>query len=218
MSAASLHKDPSGEVVVVDRYTGLARANHWGTAISLILLALSGMSLFHPALFFLTALFGGGPYTRAIHPWFGAVLLVSFAILFVRFFHHNLWTREDTTWVRGIRAVITNREEELPEVGRYNAAQKLVFWSMSLLILVLFVSGVVIWDQYFFSFTSIEIKRAAVLIHSLAAVAIIAVWISHVYAAIWVRGSMSGMMRGTVTPGWTFRHHRKWLRALARGR
>ena len=44
----------------VGRYTPAARVNHWLNAIILILLALSGMSLFHPALFFLTDLFGGG--------------------------------------------------------------------------------------------------------------------------------------------------------------
>jgi formate dehydrogenase subunit gamma len=208
-------KTPPGSVA---RYTTSQRINHWITAGCLILLALSGLSLFHPALFFLTDLFGGGPATRAIHPWFGTVLLVSFGILFVRFFHHNLWNRDDLAWMLKIRSVVMNDEENVPEVGRYNAGQKAVFWSMTLLILVLFTSGIVIWDQYFFAFTSIEQKRIAALAHSVAAVAAIAVWIVHVYAAIWIRGTMGGMMRGSVTAGWTFRHHRKWLRALARSR
>ena len=42
------------------RYTVGARINHWITAGCLILLTLSGMAPFHPALFFLSALFGGG--------------------------------------------------------------------------------------------------------------------------------------------------------------
>jgi formate dehydrogenase subunit gamma len=205
-------KTPPGSL---SRYTTAARLNHWVTAGCLILLALSGMSLFHPVLFFLTALFGGGPYTRAIHPWIGCVLLVSFSLLFFRFWHHNLWVREDSVWMRKIRAVLSNDEESLPEIGRYNAGQKLVFWSMSLLIVVLFVTGIIIWDQYFFTYTSIETKRAAVLIHSLAAVVAILVWISHVYAALWIRGTVQAMTRGSVTGGWAWRHHRKWLREEA---
>ena len=199
----------------LSRYTTAARLNHWVTAACLILLALSGMSLFHPALFFLTALFGGGAYTRAVHPWIGCVLMASFALLFVRFWHHNLWLREDNTWLRKIRAVLANDEESAPEVGRYNAGQKLVFWSTSLLIVVLFVTGLVIWDQYFFGYTSIEQKRVAVLVHSLAAITAIMVWIAHVYAAIWVRGTVGAMTRGSVTGGWAWRHHRKWLREEA---
>ena len=65
------------------------------------------------------------------------------------------------------------------------------------------------------NFASIETQRAAVLIHSLAAIAAIIIWITHVYAAIWVRGSMRSMTQGYVTPGWAWRHHRKWFRALA---
>ena len=45
---------------VVSRYTTAARINHWITAISLVLLAVSGLALFHPSLFFLSDLFGGG--------------------------------------------------------------------------------------------------------------------------------------------------------------
>ena len=200
------------------RYTTAARINHWVTAACLILLALSGMALFHPSLFFLTALFGGGADTRAIHPWFGSVLLVSFALLFVRFVRHNLWERDDTRWMVAIRSVLANDEEHAPEVGRYNAGQKLVFWGMTVLILVLFASGLVIWDTYFFGATTIAQKRIAQLAHSLAAVAIIGVWIVHVYAALWVRGTVPAMTRGVVSAGWSWRHHRKWLRESAQRR
>ncbi|MCP6657868.1 cytochrome b/b6 domain-containing protein, partial [Klebsiella pneumoniae] len=86
-------------------------------------------------------------------------------------------------------------EEKLPELGKYNAGQKFVFWGMSFLILVLIGSGLVIWNVYFSSFTSIEQQRIALLVHALAAVAIICVWIIHVYAAIWVKGTISAMTR-----------------------
>ena len=40
-------RQPPGTIA---RYTPLARINHWITAVTLILLALSGMALFHPVL------------------------------------------------------------------------------------------------------------------------------------------------------------------------
>lgn len=203
-----------GKPVTVDRYTAGARVNHWITAISLVLLALSGLALFHPRLFFLTGLFGGGPLTRIIHPWIGVLLFFSFFGLFFRFWKANLWKREDGTWLARIRDVLTGHEERLPEVGKYNAGQKFVFWSMSALIIVLITTGLIIWDQYFSVFTTIEQKRWAVLVHAIAAVCAISVWIIHVYAAIWVRGTIRAMTRGSVTGGWAWRHHRKWLREL----
>lgn len=207
-----------GDPVVVDRYTTAARINHWITAASLVLLALSGLALFHPSLFFLTALFGGGEATRALHPWIGVVLFFGFLGLFLRFWRANLWKGEDGTWMRRLSDVLRGHEENLPEVGKYNAGQKLVFWLMSILIIILIASGLVIWNEYFAQYTTVEQKRAAVLIHSLAAIVIICVWIVHVYAAIWVRGTIGAMTRGYVTGGWAWRHHRKWLRELVTGK
>jgi len=210
-----------GDPVTVDRYTAGARINHWITATSLVLLALSGLALFSPSLYFLTELFGGGQWTRTIHPWIGVVLFVSFLGLFFRFWRLNLWERNDSVWMTKLRDVLANREEAdtaLTEVGKYNAGQKMVFWSMSLLIIVLISSGVVIWDQYFSQYTSVEQKRIAVLVHSIAAIVAICVWIVHVYAAIWVRGTIRAMTRGSVTGGWAWKHHRKWLRELVTGR
>src|SRR5262249_36528389 len=150
-------------------------------------------------LFFLTALFGGGQATRAIHPWIGVVLFFSFAGLFIRFWKANLWKSEDGTWLRRIRDVLAGHEEKLPELGKYNAGQKFVFWGMSFLIITLICSGFVVWDQYFYPFTTIEQKRIAILVHALAAITIICVWIIHVYAAIWVRGTIGAMTKGQVT-------------------
>jgi formate dehydrogenase subunit gamma len=221
MSASDIEPGDSvhpGDPVTVDRYTKGARINHWITAASLVLLAVSGLALFHPSLFFLTGLFGGGENTRAIHPWIGVVLFFSFLGLFVRFWKLNLWKREDGTWMARIRDVLSAHEERLPDVGKYNAGQKMVFWLMSILIVVLILSGFATWDEYFSQYTTVEQKRIAVLIHSLAAIVIICVWIVHVYAAIWVRGTIRAMTRGSVTGGWAWRHHRKWLRALVTGR
>src|SRR5215813_9117990 len=96
-----------GDPVVVDRYTTGARINHWITAASLVLLALSGLALFHPSLYWLTGLFGGGPITRVIHPWIGVVLFFGFCGLFLRFWRLNLWERTDSVWLTKIRDVLS---------------------------------------------------------------------------------------------------------------
>jgi formate dehydrogenase subunit gamma len=207
-----------GDPVTVDRYTTAARINHWITATSLVLLAISGLALFHPSLFFLTGLFGGGSATRAIHPWIGVILFFGFLGLFFRFWKLNLWKREDGTWLARLRDVLAGHDENLPEVGKYNAGQKMVFWMMSVLIVTLISSGIVIWNEYFGVYFTVEQKRIAVLVHAIAAIVMICVWIVHVYAAIWVRGTISAMTRGRVTGGWAWRHHRKWLRELVTGK
>lgn len=208
--------------VTVSRYRGFTRANHWLTALCMILLLLSGFAFFDPRLYFLTALFGGGPTARWLHPVIGIVMFFSFLGLFVQMWRLNLPRREDVEWAMKTGDVLAGREENLPELGKYNAGQKMVFWSMAGLIVVLIVTGFMIWEQqiplwrdYAPVLASIPARRIAVAVHASAAFLMIMVFILHVYAAIWTRGTIRAMTRGTVTGGWAFRHHRKWLRELA---
>lgn len=192
-----------------------ARVNHWITAICFVLLTLSGLAMFDPMLFWVSELFGGGQQTRALHPWVGTVLTLSYAGMIAQFWRDNIWKRDDIIWLGAIRRVIANEAEGVPEIGRFNAGQKAVFWSMMLLVPTLFITGLVIWQAYFSSYLTVEQRRIAVLLHSAAAVSSIIIWIVHVYAAFWIVGSVRAMTQGYVSAGWAWRHHRKWLRRLA---
>ncbi|AUT70696.1 MULTISPECIES: formate dehydrogenase subunit gamma [Paraburkholderia] len=204
------HRHENPDLIV--RYTPNERTNHWITAITFVLLALSGLALFHPSMFWLSALFGGGQWTRILHPFIGLVMFVSFMILALRFWHHNYLDADDRQWLRQINDVLTNREDRLPEVGRYNAGQKLLFFVLVLCLLLLLLSGIVIWRAYFAFYFPIEVVRVAAVIHAVTAFVLICSIIVHIYAAIWVKGSIGAMVRGTVTLGWARKHHPKWFR------
>jgi formate dehydrogenase subunit gamma len=128
------------------------------------------------------------------------VLTLSYAGMIVQLWRDNLWNRDDIAWLGAIRRVLANEEEGVPEIGRFNAGQKAVFWSMALRVPTLFVTGLVIWEAYLASCTTVEQRRIAVLIHSAAAVSTIVIWIVHVYAVIWVRGSVRALTQGYVSP------------------
>ncbi|MEI6003135.1 formate dehydrogenase subunit gamma [Paraburkholderia bengalensis] len=202
------HENPE----LIERYTPNERSNHWITAITFVLLALSGLAMFHPSMFWLSALFGGGQWTRILHPFIGLVMFVSFMILALRFWHHNYLDADDVQWLRQINDVLTNREDRLPEIGKYNAGQKLLFFVLVLCLLALLLSGIVIWRAYFAFYFPIEVVRVAALIHAIAAFVLICSIIVHIYAALWVKGSIGAMVRGTVTLGWARKHHPKWFR------
>jgi formate dehydrogenase subunit gamma len=202
------HDNPN----LIVRYTANERTNHWITAITFILLALSGLALFHPSMFWLTSLFGGGQWTRILHPFVGVVMFVSFMILALRFWHHNYLDRDDVQWMRQIGDVLTNREDRLPEIGRYNAGQKLLFFTMVACLLGLLLSGIVIWRRYFSFYFPIEVVRIAAVVHAVSAFVLICGIIVHIYAALWIKGSIGAMVRGTVTFGWARKHHPKWFR------
>jgi formate dehydrogenase subunit gamma len=211
--------DGSGPAVVrprelIVRYDANERTNHWFGAITFILVAVSGLALFHPALFFLSNLLGGGPWTRILHPYLGLAMCLSFVFLASRVARDNRMQPRDWQWLRQYRDVITNREDRLPEVGRYNAGQKLVFYSVATCLALLLLTGITIWRVYTTGYFSVAVVRLGSVLHAIAALVLICTIIVHVYAAIWVKGSVEAMTRGTVTPGWAWKHHRAWFREI----
>ena len=196
------------------RYSAELRTNHWLNAILFVLAALSGLSLFHPALFWLTNLFGGGPWTRVLHPFIGLAGALVFLMLAAALWGDTRMKPADWQWLRQWRDVVDDREDRLPEVGRYNAGQKLLFLVLVVGIAGLFLSGLVIWRAYFSLYFSVRLIRLASVVHALCAFAVIVAILVHIYAAFWVKGSVDAMLRGTVTPGWAWKHHRAWFRQI----
>jgi formate dehydrogenase subunit gamma len=199
---------------MIQRYTARERSNHWVVAIAFILAALSGLALFHPFFFFLTNLFGGGPWTRILHPFIGVVMFLFFVVMAARFWGVNRFTKADREWRRRIGDVVRNRDEGLPEVGKYNAGQKILFWTMVVAIPLLLLSGFVIWQPWFAPIFPIVLVRLAVVVHALVAWIMILAIVVHIYAAIWVRGTIRAMTRGTVSASWAKHHHRAWYREM----
>lgn len=197
---------------LIVRYSANERTNHWITAITFVLLALSGLALFHPSMFWLTSIFGGAQWTRILHPFVGVVMFVSFLILALRFWHHNVLDSSDMQWLKQIDDVLAKREDKLPEIGRYNAGQKLLFFVMVACMILLLLSGIVIWRRYFSFYFPITLIRLAAVIHAATAFVLIVGIIVHIYAALWVKGSIRAMTRGTVTLGWARKHHPRWFR------
>ena len=194
------------------RYSATERTNHWLVALAFVLAALSGLALFHPALFWLSNLFGGGPWTRILHPFIGLIMVVVFALLAASVWDDNRMADADWQWLRGLKDVINNREESLPEPGRYNAGQKLLFFVIVGCLAGLLLSGLIIWRGYFSAYFSIGLIRFASVLHAFCAVVLICAVLVHIYAAFWVKGSVDAMVRGTVTSGWAWKHHRAWFR------
>jgi formate dehydrogenase subunit gamma len=201
-----------GRPPVIERYTANERTNHWIVAIAFVLTALSGLALFHPALYWLSALFGGGTWTRILHPFLGLLMIIAFAVLAVGMWRFNRMEPRDWQWLRQSRDVVNNREERLPEVGRFNAGQKLMFAWLVVCAIVLLLSGFVIWREFFSVYFSTGFVRLSAVLHALFAFLLICAIIIHIYAGFWVKGSVQAMTRGTVTPGWAWKHHRAWFR------
>lgn len=199
------------------RHTNAERIVHWAVAVAFVFLFLSGLALFHPFFFWLSFLFGGGPLMRFIHPLAGVALVLLFYPYAAQVWKDNRWLPADRAWVSNMFRYM-RKGYHPTDTAKYNAGQKLMFWSMVPIIAALVLTGVALWQPWFAPAFSPGVRRVAGLIHAVCAfVMFVGVGI-HVYAAYWTRGSIRSMVRGTVPRAWARFHHPAWLRAVDEGR
>jgi formate dehydrogenase subunit gamma len=204
---------------LVPRHSPAERVAHWIVAFAFLHLMLSGLSFFHPWFWFFSTALGGGAWARIMHPFTGLVMFVTFFWLAAHNWSDNKIRPYDLEWKKRLRDIIDNRDENLPEIDKYNYGQKQLFWAMVVLLILLLASGFVLWRPYFAPLFPIPLIRFAAVVHSVCAFALILGVIVHVYSGVfWVRGALRGMTRGTVTARWALHHHPLWYRRMSGNR
>jgi len=198
-----------GELV---RHTAFTRAVHWLVAIFFVLALLSGFAIYSPWLYGpLTALFGGGPATRFLHPWVSLGFVVFFALQTLNWIEPMRWRSDDRRWVRHLKEYVTNSAALEPEyVGFFNAGQKLYFWTIAGSAIAFLISGIPLWFPRTFGRTVVVVGY---VLHDVAALAMLVGFIAHIYEATAAQpGTFRAMIRGTVEKRWAWTHHPAWYR------
>lgn len=196
------------------RHPVYTRVLHWSVAIFFVLSLLSGFAIYTPWLFHaLTPIFGGGPKTRLLHPWFSLGFVVFFALQVLNWAAPMIWTTADSRWMRRVRSYVTNAEAlEAEDVGFFNGGQKLYFWTIVASALVFLLSGLPMWFPDTFGRFLVVVGY---VLHDLAALTMLAGFIVHIYEATAQQpGTFRAMTRGTVSTRWAWTHHPAWYRAI----
>ncbi len=197
------------------RFTAQERANHWLVAICFILAALSGLTFFHPAFWPLSGLFGGGVWARILHPFICLLLAILFVSMFLRFRSLNRITPDDREWLKRVGDLVGGSGREMPPQEKFNAGEKVLFWALSASLLVMVLSGLVMWRAFYS--LPVTLVRFASVVHAALGALIIGLIFGHIYAAIWTRGTIHAMVFGTVSRAWARHHHATWYRQMTGG-
>ncbi len=205
---------PHGRIL---RYTFHERATHWVAALSYIYLLLTGLAFWSPWLFWLAMLLGGGQVSRMVHPWVGLVFTAAILYMGVMWARQMMVTENDKAWWRSLRFYITNQDEKMPPAGRYNAGQKLLFWGFFVCGLLLLVSGVILWFTESIPWNLRWLRYASVLVHPIAALLTIALFMIHIYMSVFAeRGAFGSIIRGDVSVKFAKRYHPGWYEEVVR--
>ena len=196
------------------RHPAYTRVLHWSVAIFFLLALSSGFAIYSPWIYrAVTPLFGGGPMTRLLHPWFSLGFVASFTLQAFNWLRPMIWNAHDRRWMARLERYVTNTDPVEPEyVDFFNAGQKLYFWAILASAIVFLVSGIPMWFPTTFGRIGVSVGY---VLHDVAALVMLGGFIVHVYEGTASQpGTFRSMTRGTVERRWARTHHPAWYRRV----
>jgi formate dehydrogenase subunit gamma len=213
------HDKPSGRLI--HRFSPIEQIAHWSTAISFVILGVSGLIMFFGKHLLLPII----GYTlfawltmlaKNLHNFVGPFFIVSVAIFAAIFIRDNLPRAYDFKWFAKSWAYLTGKEH-VPS-GRFNAGEKVWFWGG-----VIGLSIVVAWSGVILLFPNFDqtrgVMQQAWIWHAVAALVYIALSLGHIYlGTLGVEGAYTAMRTGYVDEVWAKEHHEIWYNEVKSGR
>lgn len=204
----------------VKRFGLLERATHWMTALSFIMLALTGLLIAYgssPVLPFDDEVLGPTGWLAAWgHMMFFPPFALGIVLMAIMWIGRNLPSRLDAAWLARGGGFFTDSHDH-PPAKKFNAGQKVTFWCAFLGGGLLVATGVTLMFPFYW--LGLEGMSWAVLIHAVLALLMIAIFIGHIYiGTVGMQGAFWAMWSGRVDRNWAEEHHSLWLEDLEQGR
>lgn len=230
-----LEKGPAG--IPIERFGALERFVHWMTAVSFILLALTGINVLWgrhvllpvvgPEAF--TALTIGGKY---VHNFIAFPFMLGVLLMFVLWVGQNIPNRYDLVWFAKGGGMFSKHSH--PPARKFNGGQKIIFWAVVLGGLSLSISGIALmfpfefalWEKTFAflnifgaglpeSVPAVMEMQLSNLWHAILGLVMIAIILAHIYiGTLGMEGAFAAMGSGYVDENWAREHHNIWVEEM----
>ena len=224
----------------VTRFKAVERFGHWLLAGSFILLGLTGLLILFGRIF-IAPYFGKGAnatlleLSKLVHNNVAWAFIAGLVMIFVMWVVHNIPNRTDLVWLRQFGGIIGKAH---PPAKKFNAGQKVIFWSVIVFGGSIAVSGVSLLFPYELplfakTFTVLNDMGIPGLIgleqlptelspqeemqfaqgwHAIMAFVLMAIIIAHIYiGSVGMEGAYDAMGSGEVDEAWAHQHHSIWL-------
>lgn len=213
MYRGKIRIDAGPSALKILRFNGFERFAHWLMAVSFVVLAITGLNLVFGRATILP-LFGENVFGtlsawgKLAHNYMGFAFMLGLILAFVSWVAHNIPDKLDVAWVKQGGGLFTKGVH--PPAKKFNAGQKVIFWSVILGGAALSFTGVMLlfpwlaggeagWQFY-------------QVIHGIVSAILTAIIIAHIYiGSVGMEGAFDAMGSGEVDLNWAKEHHSLWV-------
>jgi formate dehydrogenase subunit gamma len=200
----------SGQKIL--RFKAFERFSHWLTAVSFVVLGLTGLNITFGKILLLPVV---GPDTfsdisqaaKYVHNFVSFSFIAGLVLITVIFFKDNLLQWVDIEWLKRGGGFIKNKHAP---AGRFNLGEKLVYWLSLVAGVAVSVSGLLLLFPFYG--TNVAEMQLAQVVHAVVAVLFVALILAHIYiGTLGMEGAFEAMGTGEVDLNWAKEHHDLWL-------
>ncbi|MEM1053545.1 MAG: formate dehydrogenase subunit gamma [Pseudomonadota bacterium] len=229
--------EPTGRTVV--RFKSIERFGHWLLAISFIVLGITGLITLFGRKFIIPWL-GHDAFapiaiaSKFVHNNVAWAFMLALVMIFVMWVVHNLPSRTDLVWIAKGGGIFT---KDHPPAKKFNAGQKVIFWSCIILggsisasgLSLLFPFEMAMFAPTFEKLNAVglpqllgfgelrttlaphEEMQYAAAWHAIVSFVLMAIIIAHIYiGSVGMEGAYDAMGTGEVREEWAVQHHSIW--------
>lgn len=229
----------------LERFKGFERFGHWLMAGSFVILAITGLITLAGRKYLLP-MFGHETFaflavgSKWIHNNVSWAFMLGLIMVFFMWVLHNLPDKTDINWLRRGGGIFGGGH---PPAKKFNAGQKLIFWSVIILGTSISVSGLSLLFPFqmpmfaatFEKLNYLGIPQAfglgelattlaphqemqyAQLWHAIVSFVLIAIIFAHIYiGSVGMEGAFDAMGSGDVEEQWAREHHSLWVDEVER--
>ena len=200
------------------RYKAVERFSHWMVASSFIILGLSGLNYIYGKRL-LEPLMGADAFgalsqwLKYAHNFFAWPFTFGILMLFLFWARDNVPNHIDWQWLRQGGGLVGNTHVH---AGRFNAGQKLMFWSVIIGSLLMFGSGLTL--LFPLRWLDVNGMQLSNVVHGFIGIVFVTGILAHIYiGTIGMEGAFEAMGSGTVDVCWARQHHDLWAQEVTHG-
>ena len=194
------------------RFKSFERFSHWLTAVSFVILGLTGLNITFGKIVLLP-LIGPDAFSdvsqaaKYVHNFTSFSFVAGLLLIIVIFFKDNIPEKVDLEWLKQGGGFIKNKHAP---AGRFNPGEKAVYWLSLLAGIAVSVSGFLLLFPFYG--TNIAGMQIAQVVHAVVAVLFVALILAHIYiGTLGMEGAFEAMGSGEVDLNWAKEHHDQWL-------
>jgi formate dehydrogenase subunit gamma len=195
----------------IKRFNSFERFSHWLTAVSFVLLGLTGLNITFGKIVLLplmgeSAFSDLAQFAKYVHNFVSFAFMLGLVLIVALWIKDNIPRQVDIDWIKQGGGFVKGKHAP---AGRFNAGEKAVFWSALAAGAAVSVSGLLLLFPFYG--TTIAAMQVAQVVHALIAVLFVALILGHIYiGTLGMEGAFEAMGTGEVDVNWAKEHHDLW--------